>query len=166
MLFRTIRFAALAALTAAAAAGCAEGTEPGGNSTISAVLATSANHGTFRGYLAQTGVSATLNNPDIESTVFAPTDAAFAALSPAVQTRLANDAAFRAEVIQNHVVAGEQTAASLTAGRVLTSMAGNQLTVARDGSIISVNGATINLANVGAANGVIHITNQVILPPD
>jgi uncharacterized surface protein with fasciclin (FAS1) repeats len=166
MLFRTIRFAALAAVTALAASGCADGTTPGGNSTISAVLATSANHSTFRAYLGQTGVGTSLNNPDVESTVFAPTDAAFDALSDAVKTRLQNDAAYRAEVIQNHVVAGQNNSSTLTAGRTLTSSAGNTLTVSLNGATILINGAPIVLSNVGASNGVIHITSQVILPPD
>jgi uncharacterized surface protein with fasciclin (FAS1) repeats len=166
MLFRTMRFAAAAAFMAVAAAGCADGTAPGGNSTITAVLASSTSHSTFRGYLSQTGVNATLNNPDIESTVFAPTDAAFAALPANVQTRMNTDAEYRAEVIRNHVVTGELAASALTNGRVLTSNAGNTLTVTLDGAIIEINGVPITLTNVGAANGIIHVTNQVILPPD
>jgi len=111
-------------------------------------------------------------------TVFAPTNAAFAALpAGTVDTLLmpANRAQLTA-VLTYHVVAGRMTSADLArairAGRGtarLTTVQGGVLTARMRGrSIVLTDGrggtATVTQADVLQSNGVIHVTNAVSLP--
>lgn len=100
-------------------------------------------------------------------TVFAPTDAAFASLPEATLDTLLADPALLAEVLQFHVVPGNLSAADLAGGISLETLQGASITVdaGADGSL-TVDGATVIEADVNATNGVIHVINQVLLPPE
>lgn len=100
-------------------------------------------------------------------TVFAPTDAAFAALPAGTVERLLrpeNRAELR-RVLSYHVVQGRVEAADL-AGRTVRprTLAGPRLSVdGRQG--VSINNARVITADVQADNGIIHIIDRVLLPP-
>jgi uncharacterized surface protein with fasciclin (FAS1) repeats len=99
-------------------------------------------------------------------TVFAPDDAAFAALPAGELERLLqpeNQAELQ-EVLQYHVVPGELFAADLSEGQTLTTLTGETLEVSLSGGA-SVNGASVTQADIEAVNGVIHIIDAVLLPP-
>jgi len=111
-------------------------------------------------------------------TVFAPTNAAFAALpAGTVDTLLqpANKPALKG-VLTYHVVAGKVTAADLAAkikaggGKAtLKTVAGGELTAAQEGAAIVLTDAKGRKAHVAAAdlsqkNGVVHVIDSVLLP--
>lgn len=99
-------------------------------------------------------------------TVFAPTDAAFAALPEGtVEALLANPEALRA-VLTYHVVPGRVTAGQLVnaGGATPTTVNGQSLNIAVSGGVVMVDDATVVTADVMAANGVIHVINSVLLP--
>jgi uncharacterized surface protein with fasciclin (FAS1) repeats len=99
-------------------------------------------------------------------TVFAPDDGAFAALPAGELDRLLqpeNQAELQ-EVLQYHVVPGELFAADLSEGQTLTTLTGETLEVSLSGGA-SVNGASVTQADIEAVNGVIHIIDAVLLPP-
>jgi uncharacterized surface protein with fasciclin (FAS1) repeats len=100
-------------------------------------------------------------------TIFAPNDAAFAALP---QTTLDNllQAENRPKLVQllsYHVVPGSLTASQLTSGEIKT-LEGNPLTVKvdRTANTVTVNGARVIQADIPASNGIIHIVDKVMLP--
>ena len=100
-------------------------------------------------------------------TVFAPTDAAFAALPAGTVDDLLKpeNKAKLADILTYHVVAGRVMAADL-AGKTMQvkSVQGGEIAVdATKG--VTVNGATVVTPDVGASNGVIHVIDAVILPP-
>ena len=111
-------------------------------------------------------------------TVFAPTDAAFAALPDGTVESLVQpeNKATLTKILTYHVVAGRVTAADviglIEAGggsAALTTVSGDTLTASlRDGSVILTdeNGgvATVTQADVFQSNGVIHVTDAVSLP--
>ena len=97
-------------------------------------------------------------------TVFAPTDAAFGKLPPAVLKAVQNDPAMLKTVLTYHVVPGLLMAATLKPGK-LTSVAGAELTVTKDGDTTYINGSPIAKADVLASNGVIHVMGDVLVPP-
>jgi uncharacterized surface protein with fasciclin (FAS1) repeats len=104
-------------------------------------------------------------------TVFAPVDAAFAAIPAEQLAELQADQAQLAEVLTLHVVPGTLTAADLreaaTSGRTLTTVQGGQLRVeARGGDTLIVGGATIAVADIMASNGVVHAIDTVITAPN
>lgn len=99
-------------------------------------------------------------------TVFAPTDDAFAALPAGVLDKLLlpENKDVLVKILTYHVVAGKVMAADVTAGEVAT-VEGQNITLATDGGV-TVNGANVVTADVEASNGVIHVIDAVILPPD
>lgn len=98
-------------------------------------------------------------------TVFAPTDEAFAALPSGLLDKLLleeNRDALLA-ILTYHVVAGKVTSAEIATGTARTVGGSNIELVVGNG--IQVNGANVVLADVEASNGVIHVIDQVLLPP-
>ena len=111
-------------------------------------------------------------------TVFAPVDAAFAALpAGTVDTLLKpeNKAQLR-KVLTYHVVMGKMDSAALMkaidAGggkAMLTAVSGGMLTATKSGSTIMVAddsgaAAKVTIADVVQSNGVIHVVDKVLLP--
>lgn len=97
-------------------------------------------------------------------TVFAPTNAAFAAVPGGAPTTQAG----LTPVLQFHVIGTRALASSLSNNQVLTTLQGGTLTVGITGSAVRLTGAR-NFANVVATdvtakNGVIHVIDTVLLP--
>ena len=99
-------------------------------------------------------------------TVFAPTDDAFAALPEGVLDALLlpENKDVLAKILTYHVVPGAVMAADVTDGDVATVEGQTVALSTADG--VTVNGATVVQADVAASNGVIHVIDAVILPPD
>lgn len=106
-------------------------------------------------------------------TVFAPTDAAFAALldSNPNWNELADIPVATLEaVLSYHVVAGANVLSStLTDGQVVTSFEGTDFTInlpASGATVTDANGNTVNIiaTDVQGTNGVVHVIDGVILP--
>ena len=98
-------------------------------------------------------------------TVFAPTDAAFAALPDGtVETLLLEENKDQLiAILTYHVVPGKVMSTDLTDGMTATTVQGGDLTIDLDNGV-SVNDATVTTADVEASNGVIHIVDAVIIP--
>jgi transforming growth factor-beta-induced protein len=95
-------------------------------------------------------------------TVFAPTDAAFAALGTAP-----SDPDALAQVLLYHVVPGTALSGSLSDGQTLATLQGGTLTVALGGGVTvqgDSNAAGVVAADVRAANGVVHAIDTVLIP--
>jgi uncharacterized surface protein with fasciclin (FAS1) repeats len=118
---------------------------------------------TLSGLIAQAGLTETLRGPG-PFTVFAPSNAAFKAVPAATLAKLAGDKEALKAVITFHVVAGKLGAAEVTNGPV-KSLQGAPLALAKAGTFVTVEDAVVQQADIGAANGVIHITDSVLFPP-
>jgi len=100
-------------------------------------------------------------------TVFAPTDAAFAALpAGTVDTLLKPENKKQlASVLTYHVVPGKTMSAAL-AGKQLSVATVQGANLAIDGrNGVTVGGAKVISADVAASNGVIHVIDKVLMPP-
>ena len=97
-------------------------------------------------------------------TVFAPTDAAFAKVPKATLTALAKDKAKLRAVLLYHVAKGKLTAAKVVKLHSIKTLNGQSLTVRVNHGTVTVGGARVIKANIGASNGVIHVINQVLIP--
>lgn len=99
-------------------------------------------------------------------TVFAPTDAAFAALpAGTVEELLKPENKDRlTAVLTYHVVPGQVMSSDLSEGLTATTVQGSPVTITLAGGP-KVAGASIVTPDVAASNGVIHVIDQVILPP-
>ena len=99
-------------------------------------------------------------------TVFAPTDAAFAALpAGTVEDLLKPENKDKlVAILTYHVIAGKVLSTDLTEGMKAATVNGAEVTITLDGGA-KVNGAVISAADIVATNGVIHVIDSVILPP-
>ena len=97
-------------------------------------------------------------------TVFAPTDAAFAKVPKATLTALAKDKAKLRAVLLYHVAKGKLTAAKVVKLHSIKTLNGQSLNVRVNHGTVTVGGARVIKANIGASNGVIHVINQVLIP--
>lgn len=101
-------------------------------------------------------------------TVFAPTDAAFAKLPAGTVDDLLkpeNKAQLTA-ILTYHVVPGRVMAADVAQLTEAKTVNGEMVKVRADGGSVMVNDAKVTAADVTASNGVIHVIDTVILPPD
>jgi uncharacterized surface protein with fasciclin (FAS1) repeats len=98
-------------------------------------------------------------------TVFAPSDAAFAAIQMDVDNLLKpENKAQLAKVLTYHVVSGKVMAADLRDGQEVTTVQGSTLKVSiRDGKVM-IGGANVITADVPASNGVVHVIDKVLMP--
>ena len=98
-------------------------------------------------------------------TVFAPTDAAFAALPDGTVEALLKDKEALSNILLYHVVAGEVMAADVKDGMTAETLQGStvKFTVNADG--VKINDANIVTTDIKTSNGVIHVIDAVILPP-
>ena len=104
-------------------------------------------------------------------TVFAPTNAAFGKLPAGTVDTLVKpeSKATLTKILTYHVVPGKMEAASLTDGKKLKTVEGEELTVKlKDGKvwIVDAKGGTsmVTIANVNQSNGVIHVVDTVLMP--
>jgi uncharacterized surface protein with fasciclin (FAS1) repeats len=97
-------------------------------------------------------------------TVFAPTDAAFAKLPLATLHAVQDDPKVLATILTYHVVAGALKLADLKPGK-LTTVAGIDLDITRQGDTVLINGSPIVAGDIMATNGIVHVLGEVLLPP-
>jgi transforming growth factor-beta-induced protein len=98
-----------------------------------------------------------------EFTVFAPTNDAFAKIPLETLHAVQDDADLLATVLTYHVVPGTLMLADLEDGP-LTTVAGIDLEVSRNGDTVLINGFPITAGDVKATNGVIHVMSDVLVP--
>jgi uncharacterized surface protein with fasciclin (FAS1) repeats len=98
-------------------------------------------------------------------TVFAPTNAAFAALPHGTLDALLNDIPALTNILTYHVSADYYPAEALLGqrGRIPTVQGGFLRLDAR-GSGVQINNASVTAPDVFASNGVVHVIDRVLLP--
>jgi uncharacterized surface protein with fasciclin (FAS1) repeats len=95
-------------------------------------------------------------------TVFAPVDAAFAALPPGTVQTLVQNPPQLARILKFHVVAGKFTQAELAKLGQVESLEGSPIPIdCSDG--FEVKNSTVIAADIEADNGIIHVIDRVIL---
>jgi uncharacterized surface protein with fasciclin (FAS1) repeats len=100
-------------------------------------------------------------------TVFAPTNAAFAKLPKGTLENLLKpeNKAKLQKVLTYHVVSGKVISTALRPGAVKT-VEGSTVALKLMGASVMVNNAKVIKADVPANNGIIHVIDTVILPPN
>ena len=113
------------------------------------------------------GLVDTLSGPG-PFTVFAPTNDAFKKLPAGTVEMLVKpeNKAMLTSILTYHVVAGAYKASDLKNGMMLTTVEGAQLTVKKVGRNIWINNARIQIRDVISSNGVTHVINGVLMPPN
>ena len=164
---------ALAATAAVAVGATAAPSKPEAQSaTIVGVAAGDKRFSTLVALVKQAGLVKTLNGKG-PFTVFAPTNAAFAALkknAPDTYDAVTTDKALLTKVLTYHVLpsrvpSGAAVAAAKKKASVKT-VQGEKIKLSLKGGALYLNGSSkVIIADVKASNGVIHAINAVIVPP-
>lgn len=99
-------------------------------------------------------------------TVFAPSNAAFAALPAGTVDGLLKPESKAAltNILTYHVVAGAVKAADLKDGQKVKTLQGEELTVAIKDGKVTINGANVTAADLAGSNGVVHVIDAVLMP--
>ena len=137
----------------------------GANSqSIAGLAASNPNLSTLATALRLTGLDAVLaaGGP---FTVFAPTNAAFAALPSATLNALLADPAALAQVLLFHVASGQVLSSQLTNNQNVTTLrtGARPLVVNLTGGV-RIDRSNVIAADVRATNGVVHVIDAVLLP--
>jgi uncharacterized surface protein with fasciclin (FAS1) repeats len=121
---------------------------------------------TLAAALGAAGLVDTLKGPG-PFPVFAPTDEAFAKLpAGTVETLLRPENRDQlTAILTYHVVPGTVMAADVVKVDEAETVNGEMLNVTVNGDAVMVNDARVTATDITATNGVIHIVDTVILPP-
>ena len=123
-------------------------------------------HASLVAALAHAGLVETLQG-DGPFTVFAPTDAAFAAAGiNLADFDTPEENATLVDILTYHVYDGAVASADVADGMVVTMFNGAEavFAVGSDGAV-SIEGANVTTADVQSSNGVIHVIDAVLMPP-
>jgi uncharacterized surface protein with fasciclin (FAS1) repeats len=123
--------------------------------------------------LVAADLATTLSNTD-NLTVFAPTDAAFAALLTELgvtKAQLLANKPLLTSVLQYHVLSARVPKASVPLGKAITPLAGGIFKISASGTALTVTDgrnrvSNITATDIAARNGVIHVVDKVLLPAD
>ena len=99
-------------------------------------------------------------------TVFAPTDAAFAALPAGTLDGLLKDPTKLKDILLYHVISGQVTADQVVKLASATTVEGKPIKITvKDGTVYLNDTAKVVTTDIPASNGVIHVIDAVLLPP-
>ena len=99
-------------------------------------------------------------------TVFAPTDAAFAAAGIDLATFDTDEEnATLVDILTYHVYSGSVESSAVTDGLTVTMLNGDEATFTVADGAVSIGDATVTTADVVASNGIIHVIDKVLMPP-
>ncbi len=134
--------------------------------TIVDVAAANPDFSTLVAAVTEAGLAETLSGEG-PYTVFAPTNAAFEALPAGLVDALLlpENKEVLTQILTYHVVAGEVMSTDIQPGDVAT-VEGEDITITTDDGGVQVNGAKVSAADVEASNGVIHVIDEVLVPPN
>ena len=119
---------------------------------------------TLTSLLQQTGLDKTLAEGG-PYTVFAPTDEAFAKVPKKTLDTLASNPDELKAVLLYHVADGDVKAADVATMSSVATLNGASLPIRVNDAVVRVGGAKVVQADVMASNGVIHVVDGVLIPP-
>ncbi len=101
-------------------------------------------------------------------TVFAPTNEAFAALPEGTLETLLKpeNISTLKSILTYHVIGSKVMSTDLSDGASAGTVEGSDVNVNIDGNTVMIENATVTTPDVEASNGVVHIIDKVILPPN
>lgn len=172
---RTLRPLAALAATLLVSAACADSSrspvglsasaaEARAGQSIVEIAVGNPNFTTLVAAVQAAGLVETLNG-DRQLTVFAPTDAAFAALGlNAGNIGTALTAEELTGILLYHVTPGRRVSPSVVNAPRIRMLNGQDAAIARTSEGVTIDGARISAVDISARNGIIHVVDAVLLP--
>ncbi len=149
------------------AAGCADDEETKADpKTITDLVVEGATFTTLEAAVVAADLADTLAGAG-PYTVFAPTDAAFAALPAGALDGLLADKEALSDVLTYHVVSGRVNAATVVTLDKATALNGDEITIEVINGEVILNGSVkVTTTDIEASNGIIHVIDAVLMPPE
>ena len=139
---------------------------PAAANTVVDVVVNSENHNTLETAVVAAGLVETLSGEG-PFTVFAPTDAAFAALPEGtVETLLEDPTGDLTDILLYHAVGAKALSTDLSPDQSITTVNGADVTVTINDEGVFINEAKVTVADLEADNGVVHVIDAVLLPKE
>lgn len=133
--------------------------------TVVDIVVNSPDHETLEAAVIAADLAGTLSGPG-PFTVFAPTDAAFAALPAGTVDALLDDPqGSLTDILLYHVLGAEVLSGDLSDGQTATTINGKDILVTIDNGNVFINNAQVTVVDLQADNGVVHVIDAVLLPP-
>lgn len=156
--------------TDAATGGDSGGSDAGASNTIADIASSNPDFSMLVAAADRAGIVGTLAGPG-SYTVFAPTNDAFAASGITMAMIESMPMASLQQILTYHALATEVRSTDITAGPV-TSLANLSIILGTTGGVTLnggnavTGGANVVMADIEADNGIIHVIDRVLLPPD
>jgi uncharacterized surface protein with fasciclin (FAS1) repeats len=99
-------------------------------------------------------------------TVFAPTDDAFAKLPEGTVEALLEDIPALTDILLYHVVSGEVLAEDVVMLEEAETLSGESVSIRVEDGNVYINDSMVVITDIMADNGVIHVIDTVLLPPE
>ena len=134
--------------------------------TIEEVLMIDGRFDTFLSLARQAGLADLLDNPGGNFTVFAPTDEAFANVpEEMMDSWLSDPGGALNTILSYHIVTDRLSINQIATDEFIPTLEGRALAVTTDEDVqVYLNGRPVQSFNILAANGVIHVVDEVVLP--
>lgn len=158
-----------ALVLAVALAGCdLNNDDNGGASSASTVVDVAASDDRFETLVTAIEAAGLVETLEGEGpfTVFAPTDEAFDALPEGTLDALLENTAALSDILLYHVVPGEVTSDVVVTLDSAETALGEEVRISSDEDGVRVNDARVVVTDIQADNGVIHVIDAVLLPPE
>lgn len=131
--------------------------------TIADIVNSNADFSTLKAAVEKAGIGSTLSSGTL--TVFAPDNAAFAAAGITESTLQSLTAAQVANILTYHVLGLRVSSAEVPASDAVGSLQGQKIFASRNANGVFVNGIKVKAADIQASNGIIHVIENVLIPP-
>ena len=136
---------------------------PSQPATVVDIIVNSEDHNTLEIAVLAAGLDDDLS-AEGPFTVFAPTDAAFAALPAGTIESLLTDIDALTNILLYHVVGSAELSTDLSDGQSIETLQGQSVVVGIDMMTVMINDATVIVEDLLADNGVVHVIDAVLLP--
>jgi uncharacterized surface protein with fasciclin (FAS1) repeats len=110
------------------------------------------------------GLAGTLSGPG-PFTVFAPKNSAFAQIPPADLQALLADKPELTSVLTYHVIPAKVMASDLKKSQRVKTVEGTKVLITKNKKGAKINGVDIVQTDIVGSNGVIHVIDEVLIPP-
>ena len=136
--------------------------------TIVDVAVADGNFTTLVAALEAADLVTTLDDEDGSFTVFAPTDDAFDALGQETIDALLADTDTLTDILTYHVLSTEVNAEAAIgqAGSLVETVNGDSIALSLSGDNLLINTATVTMTDIATDNGIIHVIDAVLMPPE
>ncbi|GFR31261.1 transforming growth factor-beta-induced protein ig-h3 [Trichonephila clavata] len=120
----------------------------------------------FKNLLIDSGIMEDLKKQDQPWTLFVPTDSAFRKLPKSLKKQIESGEGCIQSILLEHVVKGTLCTAAVVSQVRVKNILDNYLQLTKDeAEKLRINGALVDSENILGTNGVIHVIDKVLIPP-